>query len=140
MDAHEELTADFVGLGLSIDKNPIALVRDRLRDAGVLACGELASRTRHGERRAVAGMVIVRQRPATAKGMVFMTLEDETGLANLVFTPDVFARLRPLARDEPLVIAHGKIERQGEVVNLRVEGIDRLVAVTQAAIPARNFR
>ena len=80
-------------------------------------------------------------RPATAKGMVFMTLEDETGLANLVFTPDVFARLRPLARDEPLVIAHGKVERQGEVVNLRVEGIDRLEAVTQmATIPARNFR
>jgi error-prone DNA polymerase len=140
MTPSEALRADFIGLGLSIDKNPVALVRADLDARGVRRAVELPSRARAGERIAIAGMVICRQRPATAKGMVFMTLEDETGLANLVLTPDVYERLRPTARDEPLVVAHGKVERQGQVVNVRVENMSTLDAAVHAVVPARNFR
>jgi error-prone DNA polymerase len=151
MSAREELAADFIGLGLSIDRNPVALARAALDRQGVRRAAELNARSQHGERAMVSGMVICRQRPATAKGMVFMTLEDETGLANLVLTPDVFERLRPRARDLPLVVARGKVERQGLVVNLRVEDMASLEEVTNGAptplppphlphVAPRNFR
>ena len=133
MSAREELAADFIGLGLSIERNPVTLVRPALDRLGVRRAAELNARARNGERTQVAGMVICRQRPATAKGMVFMTVEDETGLANLVLTPDVFERLRTRARDQPLVVARGKIERQGLVVNLRVEDMASLEEVANAA-------
>jgi error-prone DNA polymerase len=133
MDAREELAADFIGLGLSIERNPVALVREALDRLGVRRALELNARSASGERAMVAGMVICRQRPATAKGMVFMTLEDETGLANLVLTPDVFERIRARARDLPLVVARGKVERQGLVVNLRVEDMASLEDVARAA-------
>jgi error-prone DNA polymerase len=133
MDAREELAADFIGLGLSIERNPVALVRPALDRVGVRRAVELNAHAKHGERTYVAGMVICRQRPATAKGMVFMTVEDETGLANLVLTPDVFERIRARARDLPLVVARGKVERQGLVVNLRVEDMASLEAVANAA-------
>jgi error-prone DNA polymerase len=129
MTAREELAADYAGLGLSVAQHPLALARHALHSAGVLTAKELGETGRQGAQVAVAGMVITRQRPPTAKGMVFMTLEDETGLANLVLTPPVFERLRAPARTEPLLIAYGKVERQGSVVNLRVE---HLVALEQA--------
>jgi len=70
--------------------------------------------------------------------MVFITLEDETGLANLVLTPQVFERLRPLARDERLLVARGRVEREGLVVNVRVEELARLAEVAEAP-PPRDF-
>ena len=88
----------------------------------------------------MAGMVITRQRPPTAKGMVFITLEDETGIANLILTPPVYERLRPLARDEHLLVAHGKIERAGSVVNLRVEELERLPETEAPGFRPRSFQ
>ena len=85
-------------------------------------------------------MVITRQRPPTAKGMVFITLEDETGIANLILTPPVYERLRPLARDEHLLVAHGKIERAGSVVNLRVEELERLPETEAPGFRPRSFQ
>jgi error-prone DNA polymerase len=131
MTPREELAADWVGLGLSIEGNPIALARPALDERGVKRARDLA-RARHGERTTVAGLVIIRQRPPTAKGMVFITLEDETGLANLILTPDVYERLRPVARDELLVVASGKVERAETVVNLRVLEMHGLDDVTNA--------
>ena len=139
MTPHEELVADFIGLGLSIDKHPAALVRSTLDAQGVLRTVALAS-VRAGARVAVAGMVITRQRPPTAKGMVFITLEDETGIANLILTPPVYERLRPLARDEHLLVARGKIERAGTVVNLRVEDLERLPDTEAPGFRPRSFQ
>jgi error-prone DNA polymerase len=139
MTAHEELVADFVGLGLSIDKHPAALVRRALDAQGVLCAGALGG-ARAGDRVAVGGMVITRQRPPTAKGMVFITLEDETGIANLILTPPVYERLRPLARDEHLLVARGKIERAGAVVNLRVEELERLPDTDAPGFRPRSFQ
>jgi error-prone DNA polymerase len=72
--------------------------------------------------------------------MVFITLEDETGIANLILTPPVYERLRSLARDEHLLIAHGKIERQGLVVNLRVEDMERLPETEAPGFRPRSFQ
>jgi error-prone DNA polymerase len=85
-------------------------------------------------------MVIPRQRPPTARGMVFITLEDESGLANLVLTPQVYERLRPIARDELLLVARGRVERAGEVVNLRVEDLERLALPGSPSVKPRDFR
>ena len=104
---------------------PVPLA-DRQWPNRVLTAADLVARARDGARIAVAGMAITRQRPPTAKGMVFITLEDETGLANLVLTPPVYERLRLIARSELLVIAYGKVEREGLVVNLRVEDMKKL--------------
>ena len=89
--------------------------------------GEL-KRMRHGQRVAVAGLVTVRQRPGTARGMVFMTLEDETGMANLVIRPNVWERNRHVARSKIALIAEGTVERQGEVVHVLVRRLHDLSA------------
>jgi error-prone DNA polymerase len=145
MSAREQLSADYVGLGLSIDQHPIALARPELDAAGIRRAADLAQ-ARQSERVAIAGLVIIRQRPPTAKGMVFITLEDETGLANLVITPQIYERFRQLARDELLIIAHGKIERSSpdrsgpSVVNLRVDDLTRLDDVARATSVSHRSR
>jgi error-prone DNA polymerase len=139
MDQAERLTADFGSLGLSVESHPVAPWRPRLKRHGVLRASEVA-RAPDGAHVKVAGLAIVRQRPGTAKGMVFITIEDETGLVNLVLTPQVFARCRE-ARDEMLLLCEGRIERAGDAVNVRVTKVERLAAraeVQKAAV--REFR
>ena len=80
--------------------------------------------TPEGSRVAVAGVVLVRQRPSTAGGIVFMTLEDETGIANLVLKPKVYRRRRRVARHEAACVAIGRIERRGDVVHLVVSRLE----------------
>ena len=89
---------------------------------------------------AVAGLVLVRQRPSTASGIVFITLEDETGIANLIIRPHIFTRFRKVARHCVGVIARGRIERQGEVVHVQVtrfEGLDE--RLEELATRSRDF-
>jgi len=124
MSPAEELHADFSAMGLSIRHHPMHMFRETAR--GVLTAHQLANEARHGSRVAVAGMVITRQRPGSARGMMFITIEDETGLANLVLTPPIYERFRALARAEVLLWARGKVEREGQVVNLLVEQLSQL--------------
>src|SRR5262249_47557321 len=91
MTESERLVADYAGTGLTVGRHPMALRRDELAMRGVLRAIDLRSE-RNGRRVRVAGMVITRQRPGTAKGFVFLTLEDETGIANIIVRPDLFAR------------------------------------------------
>ena len=93
MDADERLQADYAGMGLTIGPHPMALRRDELALRGVLRAADLPQ-ARDGRRVRVAGMVITRQRPGTAKGFVFLTLEDETGISNVIVRPDLFDRER----------------------------------------------
>ena len=88
----------------------------------------------------VAGLVIVRQRPQTAKGIVFVSLEDETGIANLVVMPDVYERCRPVVRGAPFLLARGEVERSGNVVNVRVSSVAPLALAPQVGSRAREFR
>jgi error-prone DNA polymerase len=137
--AEEEISADFAATGLSVRAHPMAIVRPTLANGRVRTARELA----HLPDRApveVAGLVIVRQRPETARGIVFVSLEDETGIANLVVMPDVYERFRPVVRGAPFVVARGRVERNGRVVNVRVDSLAPLALAPQTGNRAREFR
>lgn len=115
-------------------------LRERLRRQGVLSAEELA-RKPAGAEVAVAGIAIVRQRPKTARGVMFVTLEDETGFANFVVTPDLLEERRSVLVREPVLRMEGIVEREGEVVNVQTE---RAFPVDSRAgakeVTSRDFR
>jgi error-prone DNA polymerase len=122
MTESERLVADFAGMGLSVGRHPMALRRDELAMRGILRAIDLR-RERQGRRVRVAGMVITRQRPGTAKGFVFLTLEDETGVANIIVRPDLFARDRLAIVEEPFLIVDGVLQNQDGVTSVRAEQV-----------------
>ena len=128
------IARDHAATGLSLRRHPLACLRDRLARRGAVPCGtlrdELLAPT--GIRLAIAGVVLLRQRPGTANGVVFMTLEDESGTANLIFRPKVWERCRRDARFATMLIARGRIERRGEVVHLLVTSVEDLGNVVDA--------
>lgn len=124
----EQLVLDFERTGTSSD-HPMRLLRARL-PADVL-CSKDLERAKDGARVRVAGMVICRQRPGTASGVVFMTLEDERGFANLVLYARVFEHLRDVATTSSLVLAEGRVQREGKVVHLVVQNL-RPIALSRA--------
>ncbi len=137
--AAEEVSADFATAGLSARGHPMAVLRPALATGLVRTARELA---RLPDRAAVevAGLVIVRQRPETAKGIVFVSLEDETGIANLIVMPDVYERCRTVVRGAPYLVARGRLERSGAVVNVRVEALAPLALAPAVGHRAREFR
>lgn len=108
---------DYATTSLSIKRHPIALVREQLNLLKIRTAAQIAQ-TDGGKWVKVAGLVLIRQRPGTASGVVFETLEDETGVVNLIIRPDVFERYRPAARHAGLLQADGYVERQGQVVHI----------------------
>jgi error-prone DNA polymerase len=106
----EQLRFDYARLGLSVSDHPMRHLRARMNERGVITSRELFF-SRHGSEVKVAGLVLSRQRPMTASGVVFMTLEDETGMINLILTPDKFDRSYHLAVHARLILARGKVER-----------------------------
>jgi error-prone DNA polymerase len=129
MTADERVAADLLGSGVTLGPHPLALRRRMLRRRGVTAAAELA-RCRHDDVVRVAGSVIVRQRPGTAKGFVFLSLEDETGIANVIVTPRLFARYRLTLVRAPLLLVEGILQSQDGVLSLRARRL--------AALPARG--
>jgi error-prone DNA polymerase len=95
-------------------------------------------RQRAGRRVRVAGAVLVRQRPGTAKGFVFLSLEDETGIANAIITPDVFAANKRVIIDEPYLIVEGVLQNQDGAVSVKADRIDALRAVGPE-VPSHDF-
>jgi len=143
VDPQAAVLHDYRHTGLSLKAHPISFLRDRLDRRGVQTSGALADEQRwpHGKRVAVAGVVINRQRPGTASGVVFMTLEDETGIANLILKPDVFERYRTAARHRSIVLARGVVQRAGQVVHVLVRHIEGLDLPGQdAPFRSRDFR
>jgi error-prone DNA polymerase len=120
----ERMLADYRTTSLSVGVHPLSLLRPHLPE-GTLSSRELARRSSGGSV-AVAGMAVARQRPATAKGVVFMLLEDEFGQVNLIVPPPVYERFRPLVRGEPLLLARGKFERLGRNRNVVVRELASL--------------
>jgi error-prone DNA polymerase len=98
----------------------MGLRRRELSLRGVLRASDLP-RERHGRRIRVAGTVITRQRPGTAKGFVFLTLEDESGIANIIVRPDVFTRERLVILEEPFLLVEGVLQNQEGVTSVRAE-------------------
>jgi error-prone DNA polymerase len=121
---------DYATVGLSLKAHPMSFYRETLATRGVLEAGRLRDERAcpHGTRVSVAGVVLMRQRPGTASGIVFMTLEDETGIANLIIRPRVYTRYRKAARHGVCLIAHGHVERQGEVVHVVVRSVEDMGA------------
>jgi error-prone DNA polymerase len=120
----ERMLADYRHTGMSVGTHPLTLLRPYL-PTGTLSSAELREK-RHGRRVAVAGMTVARQRPSTAKGIVFMLLEDEHGQVNLIVPPQVYNRHRATVRAEPLVLARGRYERVGENRNVLVSQVESL--------------
>ena len=116
----ERVIADYAGTGLTLGPHPIALRRSELAMRGVLRAIDLP-RARNGRRVRVAGAVITRQRPGTAKGFVFLTLEDETGIANVIVRPDLFDAQRRAVVDESFLMVEGTLQIQEGVTSVKAE-------------------
>ena len=131
----ERMLADYRETGLSVGTHPLALLRPHLPH-GTLSSPELHE-ARHGSTVAFAGMAIARQRPATAKGIVFMLLEDEHGQVNLIVPKDVYERYRGIVRSEPIVLVRGRYERVERNRNVLVRELESLSALARrvAATP-----
>jgi error-prone DNA polymerase len=128
MTEAERLVADYAGMGLTAGRHPMALRREELATRGILRARDLQTE-RQGRRVRVAGMVITRQRPGTAKGFVFLTLEDETGIANIIVRPDLFERDRLVIVEEQFLIVDGVLQNQDGVTSVRAEQVQGMRGV-----------
>jgi error-prone DNA polymerase len=137
MSPPEETVADLWSTGIAVDHHPIEHVREHLRALGVCTAADL-QRAPVDERVLVAGAVTHRQRPATASGTVFLNLEDETGLINVICTRGVWARFRPVAAAASALLVRGTLERVDGVVNVLADRIEP--APVSSLLRARNFR
>ena len=144
----EEVLDDFASTGLSLQQHPVGLLRERLDSSGYMRLGRLAELPQATIVR-VAGLVSHRQRPATASGVVFLTLEDETGSGNIVVWPKVYERQRSLIRGAQLVEVYGKLERTtgtgapgeaGDVLNVIAWNFTPLTLGMPVAASSRDFR
>ena len=113
----EQVVEDYRTLRLSLRAHPLSFLRERLAARSVLPA-EALLRAQDGDRAATAGLVLVRQRPGSAKGVIFMTLEDETGVVNVVVWPNVLERYRRAILGGRLVLVRGRVQRAGEIVHL----------------------
>jgi len=136
MDSGERLQADYAGMGLTIGPHPMALRRGDLSLRGVMRAADLPT-ARNGRRVRVAGMVITRQRPGTAKGFVFLTLEDETGISNIIIRPDLFDRERMAVVRQPFLIVDGVLQHQDGVLSVRAERVEGIEG--DASVDAHDF-
>ena len=137
MTPPEETGADLWATGIGVDTHPTEHVRELLREQGVLTADDL--RTAEPDRRVLVGGVVThRQRPATASGTVFVNLEDETGLINVICSPQVWDRHRRVARTSGALLVRGVLERAEGVVNVVADRIEPLALVAPAK--SRDFR
>jgi error-prone DNA polymerase len=143
----ERVIADYDGTGLTIGPHPMSYRRAEMAQRGVLRALDLP-KGRAGRRVRVAGAVITRQRPGTAKGFVFLTLEDETGIANVIVRPDVYDAHRMNVIEAPFLLVEGVLQQQEGVTSVRAE---RMYAVgggppageaadAMPPVPSRDFR
>jgi error-prone DNA polymerase len=138
MTDSERLNADFRGTHLTIGRHPMAFHREAMNALGVTPANRLKY-VGNGQRVRTAGCVICRQRPGTAKGLVFLSVEDETGVSNAVLMPDVFERVRATLLDNSYLVIDGELQNIDNVVTVRVEGLQAL-DVAEEAVPSHDFR
>jgi error-prone DNA polymerase len=137
MTAPERIRADFYGTGLTIGSHPMRLYREGLRGRGILAANEL-HRVPHGRMVRVAGCVICRQRPGTANGFMFLSLEDETGIANAIVEPAKFDEHRETLVRAPYLLVEGILQNQQGAISLKLHHVEPL-ALEVAAVPSHDF-
>jgi error-prone DNA polymerase len=138
MNPQERLLADFRGTGLTIGPHPMRFYRAEMNALGVTPAG-LLHRLPHGRHVRVAGGVIARQRPGTAKGFVFLSLEDETGICNIIVSPDLFDRQRVDVVTQQFLIIHGTLQTLDGVISIKAQQVRPLAALS-APSPSHDFR
>jgi error-prone DNA polymerase len=137
MDVEERLVADYHGTGLTTGHHPMAYRREVLRARGVKSAIELRALP-HGKQATTAGCVITRQRPGTAKGLIFMTLEDETGTSRVIISPDFYDQNRMVVLNERFVLVSGIVQNQDNIVHLKARSIQPL-SISAAPTPSHDF-
>ena len=139
----EHVVADYQTLRLSLKAHPMAFYRRSLTGQGFTAASDLTAR-RHGQRVSLAGLVLVRQKPGSAKGVCFITLEDETGIANLVIWPKMFKAYRAIIMSSRLMVVRGRVQTDGRVIHIVADDLqdrsDRLVALSEGHLPTITTR
>jgi error-prone DNA polymerase len=139
MNISERLIADYTGTGLTVGPHPLTFRRKELAMRGVIPALELP-RQRAGRRVRTAGMVITRQRPGTAKGFVFLTLEDETGISNIIIRPDLYASDRLTVVESSFLLVEGILQNQDGVTSIKAERMSKLDGMPdEAAIDSHDF-
>ena len=139
MGLPEHVVDDYRSLRLSLKAHPVSFLRDRLAAEGVIPNARLAGLA-DGARVKVSGLVLVRQRPGTASGVIFATLEDEGGIANTVIWPKVFERFRAIVMGASLVAVEGKLQKEGLVIHVIADRlIDKTAWLADLATPARDL-
>ncbi|NLS92223.1 MAG: error-prone DNA polymerase [Planctomycetaceae bacterium] len=135
----EEMLADYRTLGMTLGRHPIGFLRPALDELKIARADDLRVLPKNRPV-AVAGVVLVRQRPGTAKGITFVTLEDETGVANLIIRPDVWKRFRNVALRANILLVRGRLQREGRVIHVLASYLEDLSGrLTELAAKSRNF-
>jgi error-prone DNA polymerase len=140
MASLERLVADFKGMNLSTGRHPMKLVRAALQRRGVLSSADLKN-SRSSATATVAGTVVIRQRPLTAKGFVFLTLEDETGFINVVVKPNIANRFKRIVVSSSALLVRGRVERKNGVINvIGTEFAPLQFRMSELQLKSRDFR
>jgi error-prone DNA polymerase len=133
----ERLDADYRGAGFTTGPHPMHYLREQLDEHGVLRASDL-ERMRHGQWVRVAGAVITRQRPGTAKGFCFITLEDESGVSNLILNPDVFQDFRGVVLNESFLVGEGLLQKSDGTIAVKAERVEPLGRI-ELAMESHDF-
>ena len=139
MTPGERLRADYQGLNLTTGPHPMALIRKNLPSPGFWRATDLPQ-ARHGQTVRIAGNVICRQRPGTAKGFVFVSLEDETGVSNAIVTPQLFEKFRLVITEESFLVIEGVLQNSENVIVIRARKIERLAHENLSGSQSHDFR
>ena len=137
MSLSEHVIQDYASTGLSLKKHPVSFLREKLSLLQILSATDLTAAV-DGQQVKVAGLVLVRQRPGTAKGVCFMTIEDETGIANLVIFQNLFEKYRKEILQSKLIMVEGKLQVEGEVIHVIVQCCYDYSKLLRLLTPARS--
>jgi len=137
MNAEERLVADFRGTSMTVGPHPMAYHRARMKALGIHQASDL-KQIPNGRYLRIGGCVIARQRPGTAKGFVFLSLEDETGVANAIVNPDLFQQNRLLLSSEQFLMVEGILQNQDNVISVKAQRVSSL-DITRAQTSSHDF-
>jgi superfamily II DNA or RNA helicase len=137
MNPEERMVADYAGTGVTVGRHPMAHCRDQLRNMNVCRADDLRM-LRHGVKARIAGCVIARQRPGTAHGFIFLSIEDETGISNAIIDPELYERNRSLVTYARFLLVEGTLQNVDKVIHIRAKHIEEL-NVTAAPTQSHDF-
>jgi error-prone DNA polymerase len=138
MTVEERLAADFHGTGVTVGPHPMAYHRDALSRMGIVCARDL-EKFHDGRKTRIAGCVIARQRPGTAKGFVFLSLEDETGISNAIVTPAVYEQYRRVVTYGKFLLIEGQLQNQENVISVKADAV-RSLKISEVDVRSHDFR